>query len=169
MLKLLDAINRYKKERKAISNAYGWYRKQAKESGCIEISGVKISAKKINNNWFVNSKSFDKAILAHRKELQKIKTNTLNYQKGILRKTTGEVKTEWGGYKVKKGFRLETNDTDIIRKKSNGTWYCNKCNTPAITLHEKAECHTCSDWGGCGEDCTLSGIKCPQCGASRDL
>ena len=31
-------------------------------------------------------------------------------------------------------------------------------------LHNKPECHLCSDWNGCGSDCTYSGAECLICG-----
>jgi len=34
--------------------------------------------------------------------------------------------------------------------------------------HDSAyECHTCSDWGGCGGGCTLVALSCEGCGRTE--
>lgn len=40
---------------------------------------------------------------------------------------------------------------------------------PASTENNASECHTCSDWNGCGTDCTLSRVFCAPCGTSLEL
>ncbi|MGD0862064.1 MAG: hypothetical protein ABSA21_04820 [Candidatus Limnocylindrales bacterium] len=60
-------------------------------------------------------------------------------------------------------------DLQRYRGHSSGSWICAVCNVEAITEHDRAECHRCSDWGGCGRDCTLSRIVCPKCGRDRAM
>lgn len=55
------------------------------------------------------------------------------------------------------------------KKRSDGAWYCTGYNKLASTKHEKDECHRCSDWNGCGRDCTLSKIYCEQCGTAQTI
>ena len=40
---------------------------------------------------------------------------------------------------------------------------CNDCGATAWPLSHAPECHACSDWNGCGTDCTRSGWKCSKC------
>ena len=54
-----------------------------------------------------------------------------------------------------------------VTGRSNGSWYCSGCDAPAVTEHNKPECHTCSDWNGCGQDCTLSKLSCRACGTEQ--
>jgi len=61
-------------------------------------------------------------------------------------------------FKTVGNFKLVGDEYLRLRGKSDGKWYCIKCNIPAETEHEKEECHRCSDWNGCGTDCTLSKI-----------
>jgi hypothetical protein len=64
-----------------------------------------------------------------------------------------------------KNFILKNSEYEIFRKKGYGTWYCKNCDIPGETEHNKEECHLCSDWNGCGKDCTLSKVYCKKCGA----
>jgi rubrerythrin len=66
-------------------------------------------------------------------------------------------------------FRLVSDPVERYRHRSDGTWFCKTCGTPAETEHEKPECHRCSDWSGCGRDCTLSRVYCSKCGRSRSM
>lgn len=53
------------------------------------------------------------------------------------------------------------------RKISDGHWRCNICGKPAAEEHMAEECHRCSDWNGCGGDCTLSRVYCEKCGKEK--
>lgn len=67
--------------------------------------------------------------------------------------------------KTKLKFKfVEASPYERARKRSEGAWYCNGCRKPADTEHKKEECHRCSDWNGCGHDCTLSNVICKACG-----
>lgn len=48
-------------------------------------------------------------------------------------------------------------------KDSGAYWFCSRCWQGAALAHDKPECHTCSDWGSCGRDCTLSEESCQAC------
>jgi transposase-like protein len=67
-------------------------------------------------------------------------------------------------YENKGNFRKEVDTYSLARRDSDGTWYCNTCNKVAETEHKNPLCHVCSDWNGCGKDCTLSKVYCSQCG-----
>lgn len=169
-MKLKDAIELYKKEENTPSNAYGWYRESAKDSGKISIGGVDIRTYKRGNVWYVGENKFLSAVLKHRKRIEKIKQNTRDLAKGIIHGKDGDInEVEGGGYCIVKNFRFVWSDLLVARQKSNGTWYCNKCNSIAKTENNKEECHLCRDWNGCGRDCTLSRVICPNCGQSISI
>jgi len=109
---------------------------------------------------------FSEAIEQHQKRIKHQKQVPADYSKGIVHgKDGGVVHTEWGGYKIRGDFYFAWFNYEIAKMRSDGTWYCNKCNTLAETEHNKEECHSCRDWNGCGRDCTLSKIYCPKCGS----
>lgn len=169
-LSLREAVELYRKEERASANAYGWYRKSAQEDGKVYIGNTHVSAHKRSGIWHVERREFDEAIKRHRQSVSHLKKVTEDYRKGIIHGTDGDtIHMEWGGYEIHKNFRFVWSDIQRLRGKSYGTWYCNKCQIPAVTEHNKEECHLCSDWGGCGTDCTLSRVYCSRCGASLDI
>lgn len=169
-MKLKEAVERYKQEERAPSNSYEWYRKSAQQSGSVWIGDTDVPAYKQDGVWYVDGEKFAEAIKQHRGAIERLKQVTADYTKGIIHgKDGGVVHTELGGYKIRGGFRFVWSDYERVRMRSYGTWYCNKCNIPAETEHNKEECHLCSDWNGCGTDCTLSRVYCPKCGESLDV
>ncbi|MFH1064072.1 MAG: hypothetical protein V1729_03260 [Candidatus Woesearchaeota archaeon] len=163
-MKLKDALELYWKEDRVPSNVYGWYRKCAANNGNMPIGIQDVSVYKEGNDWHVDEKELNAAILKHREHVALIKKNTSDYDKGIIHGKDGEsIETNWGRYRHKGGFRLVSSDYAQLKNGSTGTWYCNKCNKPASTEHNKEECHLCSDWNSCGGDCTLSKVYCEKC------
>lgn len=53
---------------------------------------------------------------------------------------------------------------DSGRTETYQTWICNNCWNRADLENNKPECHRCSDWSPCGNDCTLSAVYCSNCG-----
>jgi hypothetical protein len=165
LITLKDAVHLYSQEKRALSNSYGWYRKSAQHYGTVHIGGIELSAHKERGTWYVDETDLAEAIRLHREKIQHIEQNTDDYQKGIIHGNDGEIlKTTYGGYQIRGRFRFVWSDVERYRKRSYGTWYCNSCNTVASSKHDRPECHLCSDWNGCGEDCTLSGVYCEKCG-----
>lgn len=146
--KLSDAIKLYSKGEKSLSNSYEWYRKSAQRNGSVLIGNTIIRAYKRGGIWYVDEKEFVEAIKKHR---------------------GAKKQRQQDGCEAHGGFRFEWSNYERLRKKSYGRWYCIKCNVLAETEHTKEECHLCSDWNGCGRDCTLSRVYCPKCGASLDV
>ena len=170
LLTLKEAVEQYRQEERAVSNAYDWYRKQAQRYGKTFIGDKGISATKQNGVWYVNKTEFSEAINQHRESIKHLKQMTEDYRHGIIHGNNGDtIHTEFGGYEIHDDFRFVWYDVQRYRKKSYGIWYCNRCQAPAETEHNKQECHLCSDWNGCGEDCTLSRVYCPKCGASINI
>lgn len=169
-LELRDAVQLYRKEERVSLNSYEWYRKSAKQYGEVSIGVTNVPAYKHGGIWHVDGKKFAEAIKRHREVIKRLKQVTADYAKGIIHGKEGDVVyTEWGGYEIHEDFRFVWSDYELARKKSYGTWYCNKCNIPAKTEHNKEECHLCSDWNGCGRDCTLSKVYCQKCRRSIDV
>ena len=170
LIPLRAAVELYKKEPNTPINSYQWYRKNAQSHGGIHFGDTNINVKKINRKWFVDSADVKMAIDAHRDKEKKISETTKDFRKGIIRgEDGGSILIEGGHYEIHGSFRFVVSDIERARHKSDGTWYCNKCKRPATTKHEKQECHLCSDWNGCGRDCTLSEIICKNCGTYRKI
>ncbi len=170
LLTLREAVEQYKQEEKAVSSSYDRYRKQARASGKVGIGDIHISVVKQNGIWYVNTDDLSRAINSHRESIKHLKQITEDYRHGIIHGNDGDtIKIEWGGYEIHKEFRFVWDDVQRYREKSYGKWYCNVCMIPAETEYNNPECHLCSDWGGCGKDCTLSKVYCPKCGASLDV
>lgn len=62
-------------------------------------------------------------------------------------------------------FRLVYPDDPYVKMKYGPSWYCTACDIVPKTEHNKEECNRCRDWSGCGNDCKLSKLECPNCGA----
>jgi hypothetical protein len=168
--KLKEAIDLYKQEERAPANSYEWYRKSAQQRGTVLIGDIEVPVRKRKGTWYVDEREFSEAIQRHREAVKHLKQVTADYAEGIIHGNNGDViYTEWGGYNIHGDFRLVWTGYERARKKSYGSWYCNICNILAETEHNKEECHLCRDWYGCGGDCTLSKVYCPQCGKSIDI
>lgn len=163
-MKLKEAYEAFQNEQNAASNAYDWYRRSAKDSGWITFGGVRIQAHKDRGVWRVPDAKIHEAIEAHRKKQKLLDRRFEEVRAGVFEDQEGTYRFRGGGYTNEGPFRLVWNDLQRARKRSNGMWYCRDCGQPAETLHEKRECHTCRDWGGCGRDCSLSAIICDDCG-----
>ena len=165
-MKLKDAVGLYKKELGAPSNSYDWYRRSARRFKHISIGGHEVKAFKEGAEWHVDDVDFKLGIKSRKERLKQIEKNAENLEKGIITAKDGEtVDVGWGTYTVHKGFRNVLSFYSAAKDKDlTGTWYCNTCNKQAETEHNGQECHLCSDWGGCGRDCTLSAVICKTCG-----
>lgn len=170
LLTLKEVVERYKQEERASSNSYNWYRKQAQRSGKVQIGGINIPAIKQGGIWYVARDELAEALNHHRQSVKQLKQLTEDYGKGIIHSKDGDtIRTERGGYEIHGDFHFVWDYVQRYRKKSYGTWYCKKCQAPTETEHNKQECHLCSDWYGCGKDCTLSKVYCSNCGVSINV
>jgi hypothetical protein len=165
---LAEAVDRARARGVVASNSYEWYRKQAATDGEVHIGDQRVLAVKHGRQWVVNERALMDSIAsaeaakqakeeAGRQADEDFKARKLNPQGS---------RTPWGGYSVRGQFHFVWSDVAVWRQKSNGEWVCNGCWKPASTENNKPECHRCSDWGGCGADCTLSRVYCGGCGTS---
>lgn len=164
---LHEAIERWKSEPHAVANGYEWYRRDAHRSGHVYLGPLTIPASKAGGIWYVDDADLTRAIEARRQERAAVKRATEDLRAGVLHGADGDqIETEWGHYTRRDPFHFRYDDFEAGRRRSYGSWYCNKCMRPADTEHGNPECHRCSDWGSCGTDCTLSRASCLTCGTS---
>lgn len=169
MIRLSEAIARYRQEEAAYSNAYEWYRRGAQRRGSVSIGDVEIPVRKEHGAWFVDEEDLGRALANHRRIVAHRKAVTADYSKHVLHGRPGNtVEMDWGYYRVANGFHCVSSKYEHPPT-GPGTWYCTPCWRVAETEHEREECHTCSDWGGCGRDCTLSRVHCKVCGGSMQV
>jgi len=165
---LAEAIERARQQGLAEGNAYEWYRKQAARDGQVHIGEQPLRVVKRGPRWVVNERELTEAIAsalaAQTVQLQAERQADDDYKARKL--NPAGARTPWGGYRVQGEFHHVWSDYARMQKRSDGDWICNRCWKPASTEHGKPECHRCSNWNGCGTDCTLSRIYCVNCGTS---
>jgi len=165
---LRDAIARYAAEEGAAVNSYEWYRDSAKRSGTVWIGALRVPAHKVGGAWHVRRKDLERGLASHRAERDELHRATEDYRRGVLHAKNGDtISTEWGAYRRKDPFHFAWSDYEVMRRRSDGSWYCNSCMKATKTEHDNPECHQCSDWSPCGRDCTLSRIFCEDCGTTQ--
>jgi hypothetical protein len=146
--------------------SYETYRKWANKCGYILIANVQVPTVKERGTWYVDQEDFERALTIYRnkesEQQKKIQLMMEDHKNGVFH--LGKIWISDSKYYDNKGdFRLEVDAYLRARKESDGIWFCNTCNIPAKTEHNNPECHICSDWNGCGTDCTLSKIYCAKC------
>lgn len=165
---LAEAIERARNRGVISGGSFEWFRKQAAKSGRVHIAEGTVIAFKRGRRWMVAEPQLEEAIV--RAEGHKNAKNESERQAGedyVARILNPKgARTSWGGYRVHGDFHFVWSDYERMRQRSDGGWTCNRCWKAAGTEHKKPECHTCSDWNGCGTDCTLSRIYCADCGTS---
>lgn len=163
---LSEAIERYQREPGAPGNGYDWYRRSAQRYNEVSIHSHHIPAVKVGRQWMVDEADLNTALSAMREERAQQAQRTADYDRRILH--PGTVRIDGGGYSVKGTFHFLWNDMNRARQRSDGCWICNTCWTVAAEDHDGEECHRCRDWSPCGNNCTLTRIRCRTCGSSQD-
>jgi hypothetical protein len=176
---LRDAVERFRRERGSYGNAYEWYRKQAQRSGrvwmgeqrqLVSKGDTEIRAVKVGRTWMVNPIELEARLTEHRLEQAERQQITDDFEAHVLYGESGTViRTSFGSYTVGRDFHTVHYDSFKPWKDAYAHWTCNGCWKPGSTEHNKPECHTCSNWGGCGRDCTLSRVFCEDCGTSMEI
>lgn len=162
LVTLAEAVGLYKRET-GYSNAYAWYRSQAARDGRVHL-GESVPATKSGGRWFVRRADLDGGIAAVRRRREAEAQAADDYKEHVLHGSDGaRVHTNWGYYDRRGPFHFAHYDS-VPPWKTDGTWICSTCWSGATTEHDRPECHTCEDWGGCGRDCTLSAVRCDPCG-----
>lgn len=178
-LSLRDAVGRFQREPGSWGNAYDWFRRDAQRTGHVHFGNhrqlvggatTEVPVRKISNKWVVDVDVFEAALAEHRAARDELQYITDEYElHHLLTDPGGQLRTTFGGYRVGKEFHVYWNSS--VRPWDGYTewWVCNGCWKSAHLEHNKEECHTCEDWGGCGRDCTLSAIFCPDCGTRQEI
>jgi len=143
-IKLGEAIREYQKMPGAVSNSYGWYRNSAKKSGAVSIGEANFKVFKDEGVWWLKRKDFDHAIKLVQEARERLLKTTEDLSKGIVHGKNGEtIEFEGGRYTIYGDFRFETSYYELYRKRSEGSWYCNKCNDSADIKGNKVTCTRC--------------------------
>lgn len=170
MLTLREAVHLYQKEEDPVPFSYNWYILSAEAKGKVSFSGFPVPVKKLNGTWYIARAEFFEAIEQHRRAVEYRKQVTRDYEEGIIHGNDGDtIEGQWLTYTVRGDFHFVRTEHDYLLGHFDGAWYCNKCNTLAEVEHNKEECNLCKHSKGCGTDCTLSRVYCPNCGANLDL
>jgi hypothetical protein len=176
LMSLKEAVDQFRREPRAWSNAYDWYRRDAQRRGRVHLGRRRqlsptavgdLRVTKIAGKWTADAAEFNAIIEEHRAAVAELQQLTRDYDNHILHGATGStIWTEFGGYVRARDFHRTWN-TSIRPWKDYGDWWtCSHCWKPATLEHDKPECNTCSDWGSCGRDCTLSRVLCETCDTS---
>jgi hypothetical protein len=79
-MRLSAAVEMYKEQPGAYSNAYDWYRRGAMRDGAISIAGVRIPAWKDNGAWVVATADLERGLTAHREKIELMHLRTSEYE-----------------------------------------------------------------------------------------
>lgn len=169
LIPLSQAVNDYAALTKR-GNAYSWYRRQAK-AGSVDFSGHRVVTMKLGNRWVVRGDEMRDALRVIAKELEdrqaRLEFASREYNSGRLT-SPGTIETTWGSYEVRGNFHAVRIEPHLLQE-GGPVWYCNSCMRPARVEHDGPECHTCSDWGSCGRDCTASAVRCDACACRMEI
>ncbi len=176
LLSLRAAYDRFRLEPGCCSNSYEWYRQQARQAGLVRFgsrrqlvpmvwSGVGVA--KVGGRWMVSQEDVEAELAEHRASIAELEEITTDYNNRVLHGETGStIRAGFGSYTVYRDFHSIWLAAAKPWKESGAHWFCSKCWQKATLAHERPECHTCSDWGSCGRDCTLSEVSCQSCGTA---
>jgi hypothetical protein len=168
---LAEALERYLLPDGTAAARYESLRKDAARGGNLYLGHKRIEAVKQSGRWMVDAGEFASAVSAVAKEQEAerraIVQADADYDAHKLNPKGARL--SWGSYYVSGPFHFVSSDYQRIRKRSDGGWICSGCWKQASLEHDNPECHTCSDWNGCGTDCTLSRVFCAPCGTSLSV
>lgn len=164
IITLAEAVARFRTEA-GFTSLYETHRRHAASSGYVFL-GTRIPVRKDGHGrWVVQVADAERGLAAERERRERRDKVTVDYRGAVLHGTDGEhVETEWGYYLRRGPFHFRHNHAYDFPWKNDGSWICSTCWQPAMTEHEKDECHRCRDWSPCGRDCTLSAVRCDSCG-----
>ncbi|NLU49139.1 MAG: hypothetical protein GXX09_01835 [Syntrophomonadaceae bacterium] len=169
-LTLRQAVRLYQQEEDPVPLAYNWYIASAESRGQVWFGKVEVPACRLDGTWYVDSGRFKEAITRHRQDVEHKKQVLRDYEQGIIHGQDGEtIEVDWLTYTVRGNFRFVRTELDFVFNDYPGVWYCNKCHGRAIAEYNKEECDLCKNSKGCGTQCTLSKVYCPECGETLEL
>lgn len=105
MIRLSEAVARFRQEEGAYANAYGWYRRSAQRHGSVHIGGVDVPVRKERGAWCVNEEDLNRALAHHQQAVASRKAVTMDYDRRVLHGRPGAtVEMDWGYYQVAESF-----------------------------------------------------------------
>jgi hypothetical protein len=163
-MSLADAVAQYRAIMPGAS-AYETYRSHASRSGSVYLGAWVPTRKDGRGRWVVSVLDLDRGLAAEREYLAQKARNTSDYENHVLHGEDEEpMETDWGHYFHRGPFHFVFDRYQACSRVSDGWWVCSNCWTPTTNEHNHEQCHTCSDWGDCRRDCTLSAVRCDKCG-----
>lgn len=169
-MSLRRAVELFRSQPRTSSNTYEWYRRQAHEAGLVTLGRITMRAEKGPKGWMVSTDDAASALHAHERWLAQVDLATDDYKRRSLHGDDGDtVVLVWGHYERRDPFHFVVSSVDWGRRRSDGTWTCNLCFTPAEVVRDREECGVCSNWGSCRRDCTASALGCSTCGVNLAL
>lgn len=157
-------------------NSYDWYRQRAQREGVVNFGNRRqlvpagrpgMPVAKVKGQRMVDQDDVDRELAEHQASRAELEQITADYHNRILHGGPGStIRTGFGSYTVHSDFHSIWRSDAKPWKDSGVYWFCSRCWQPAALAHDKPECHTCSDWGSCGRDCTLSEVSCQACGTT---
>jgi hypothetical protein len=179
LIPLKAAYERFRREPGGCNNSYDWYRQRAQQDGTVAFGDRRqlvrtdcpdVSVVKVKGRWMVDEEEVIAEIKEHQAARAELDQITRDYKDMILHGGPGTtLRTDFGSYTVYSDFHSIWRSDARPWKETGVYWFCNRCWKPATLVHDKEECHVCSDWGSCGRDCTLSEVSCHGCGTSMPM
>lgn len=167
---LAEAVAEFRTASGGPTSSAETYRKHASTDGSVFLGASMVVTKDHRGRWVVSRTDLDRGIVAEQERFAQITQDSVDYQNHILRDSENlKVDTDWGYYEVRGVFHVHYDRTAAYRRRSDGWWICNTCWTPTRDEHDRPECHTCSDWGDCRRNCTLSAVVCDKCGTRMEV
>ena len=179
LIPLKAAYERFRLEPGCCCNSYDWYRQQAQRNGVVSFgsrrqlvrscrSGVTVT--KVRGQWMVDQGDIDAEVAEHRAATAELEQITSDYRRKVLHGEAGStMRATFGSYTVYADLHSSWRSDAKPWKESGANWFCSRCWQPGTLKHDKPECHTCSDWGSCGRDCTLSDVSFKACGTAMAM
>lgn len=168
LITLADAIAQYRTAADdRASNSYNWYRQSAARHGRVWLGGNKVPATRQGRRWMVDDTDVAAAVTAHHEKRAHEARMRTDYDNHVLH--AGVVTMTDGGYRTRGVFHFVWWDYQRMRGYSDGHWVCNGCWESADCERNRPECHRCSDWSPCRDDCRLSRVFCGTCDTSLPI
>jgi len=179
LISLRSAYEIFQLESDQHCNSYDWYRQRSQRNGSVVfgrrrqlVSTVRpgIRAFKLRGQWMLEKQDLDAELEEHRLARVELQQVTDDYRNRILYGKPGStMRTSFGSYTLHAHFHKVWRSDAKPWKETGIDWFCSRCWQPALLVHDNPECHTCSDWGSCERDCTLSEVSCKACNATLKL
>lgn len=160
-------------------SSYGHLRTRVARSEALHVAGLRLAVWKKGRAWCTDRAAFDEFLVQVEHELERRRlaeqaadaelrlrqdrVRRLYAHRVLLDDSAGLYRIVDEHFHAWRVVSLEPYSDWSL------SWVCSHCFAPAQYEHGREECHRCSDWSGCGSDCTLSAATCPPCGTAHPL